>query len=74
MYLTRLLSLGFPRGCVFCFLLSVESVVMADDVTQTLEKMKLTVEEEETITISDEGLKEDLESCELSLIGKFLTC
>ena len=47
---------------------------MADDVTQTLEKMKLTVEEEETITISDEGLKEDLERCELSLIGKFLTC
>jgi len=52
----------------------MESVVMADDVTQTLEKMKLTVEEEETITISDEGRKEDLESCELSLIGKFLTC
>ena len=50
----RLLSLGFPRGCVFLLLLSVESVVMADDVTQTLEKMKLTVEEEET-TISDEG-------------------
>ena len=47
---------------------------MADDVTQTLEKMKLTVEEEETITISDEGRKEDLESCKLSLIGKFLTC
>ena len=69
----RLLSLGFPRGCVFLLLLSVESVVMADDVTQTLEKMKLTVEEEET-TISDEGRKEELESCELSLIGKFLTC
>ena len=73
-YLTRLLSLGFPRGWVFCLLLSVESVVMADDVTRTLEKMKLTVEEEETISISDESRKEDLESCELSLIGKFLTC
>ena len=47
---------------------------MADDVTQFLEKMKLTVEEEETITISDEGRKEEIESCELNLIGKFLAC
>ena len=47
---------------------------MADEITPTLEKMKLTVEEEETITISDEGRKEEIERCELSLIGKFLTC
>ena len=47
---------------------------MADDVSQILEKMKLTLEEEETVTISDEGWKEELESCALSLIGKFLTC
>ena len=47
---------------------------MADEVTQTLEKMKLTVEEAETITISNKGRKEEIESCELSLIGKFLTC
>ena len=47
---------------------------MADDVSQILENMKLTVEEEETITIFDEGWKEELESCALSLIGKFLTC
>jgi len=47
---------------------------MADDVTRILEKMKLTMEEEETVSILDESQKEDLESCELSLIGKFLTC
>ena len=47
---------------------------MADNVSQILEKMTLTLEEEETITISNEGRKEELESCALSLIGKFLTC
>ena len=46
---------------------------MTDDVSQILENMKLTLEEEETITISDEGRKKELESCALSLIGKFLT-
>ena len=40
----------------------------------SLDKMKLTSEEEETIAISDEGRREALESCNLSLIGKFLTC
>ena len=39
-----------------------------------LDKMKLTAEEEEIIAISDEGRKEAIESCHLSLIGKFLTC
>lgn len=39
-----------------------------------LENMKLTAEEEEVIEISDEGRLSDLESCSLSLIGKFLTC
>ena len=47
---------------------------MADEVLKVLEKMKLTSEEEETIAILDEGPKEELESCALSLIGKFLTC
>uniref|UniRef100_A0A7N2M2G2 DUF4283 domain-containing protein n=1 Tax=Quercus lobata TaxID=97700 RepID=A0A7N2M2G2_QUELO len=48
---------------------------MADDVSQILEKMKLTLlDEEETINISEEGQQEELESCALSLIGKFLTC
>ena len=47
---------------------------MADDVINSLENMKLTTEEEEVIAISDEGRKEEIESCSLSLIGKFLTC
>ena len=47
---------------------------MTDDVVDSLKKMKLTSEEEEIITISNEGRLEALESCQLSLIGKFLTC
>ena len=47
---------------------------MADDVINSLENMKLTTKEEDVIAISDEGRKEDVESCALSLIGKFLTC
>lgn len=39
-----------------------------------LESMKLTADEEETITISDEGRRMEIESCTMSLIGKFLTC
>lgn len=39
-----------------------------------LENMRLTLEEEEVITIYDEGRKEEIESCSLSLLGKFLTC
>ena len=47
---------------------------MADEVTNILENMRLTIEEEETIEIPDEGRKEGVENCALSLIGKFLTC
>ena len=47
---------------------------MADDVLNGLEKMKLTANEEEIIEITDEGRMEEIESCNLSLIGKFLTC
>lgn len=47
---------------------------MDEEVVCGLEKMKLTVDEEETIKISDEGRREEIESCSLSLIGKFLTC
>ena len=39
-----------------------------------LKNMKLTVDKEEVIAISDEGQLEAIESCNLSLIGKFLTC
>ena len=51
---------------------------MAEEVINSLENslenMKLTTEEEEVIVISNEGRKEEIESCSLSLIGKFLTC
>ena len=47
---------------------------MVDDVINNLENMKLTSEEEEVIIVSDEGRKDEIESCSLSLIGKFLTC
>ena len=46
---------------------------MADDVINSLENMTLTAEEE-LITVPDEGRKDEIESCSLSLIGKFLTC
>ena len=40
----------------------------------SLENMKLTVEKEETIAISKKGRLPEIESCNLSLIGEFLTC
>ena len=39
-----------------------------------MQNMKLTVDEVEVIAISDEGRLEAIESCNLSFIGKFLTC
>lgn len=47
---------------------------MAEDVSSRLENMRLMTEEEEVITISDEGRKEEIEGCSLSLIGKLITC
>ena len=47
---------------------------MADEVVNSMENMKLTMEEEEVITISDEGRLEAIEDCTLSLMGKLLTC
>ena len=47
---------------------------MAEEVTNILENMRLTTEEEETIEIPDEERREGLENCALSLLGKFLTC
>lgn len=40
----------------------------------SLGNMKLTVEEEETISVPEEARLPEIESCNLSLIGKFLTC
>ena len=47
---------------------------MADEMANSMNKLRLTSDEEEIIAISDEGRLEVLESCNLSLIGKFLTC
>ena len=47
---------------------------MVGKVIDSLENMKLTIEEEEIIAISDEGRLEAIESCTLSLIGKLLMC
>ena len=47
---------------------------MVKDVIDSLENMKLTSEEEEIIALPDKGHKEEIKSCVLSLIGKFLTC
>ena len=47
---------------------------MAEDVIDSLENMKLTIEKEEPIAISKEGRLPEIESCNLSIIGKFMTC
>ena len=47
---------------------------MANEVIHSLVSMKLTTEEEEVISISDEDRQEEIESCSQSLIGKLLTC
>ena len=51
----------------FCFFLDIMDNYVAD----RLEKMKLMIEEEEIIPISDEGRLDAIESCNLSLMGKF---
>lgn len=43
-------SLGLCEGYCFCFITN-----MADEMADSMEKMKLTSEEEEIIEISDEG-------------------
>ena len=47
---------------------------MANEVIHSLGNMKLNIEEEEVIEVSDEGRQEEIESCSQSLLGKFLTC
>ncbi|KAK7819417.1 hypothetical protein CFP56_040401 [Quercus suber] len=47
---------------------------MAKEVIHNMSNMKLTTKEEEVILVSDEGRKEEIESCNQSLVGKFLTC
>ena len=47
---------------------------MADEMANSMDKLKLTSKEEEIIAISDEGRLEAIKSCHLSLIGNFLMC
>ena len=47
---------------------------MANDVANGLGNMKLMSDEVEIIPISNEGRVQAIESCSLSLTGKFLTC
>lgn len=47
---------------------------MTEEVIESLGNMKLTAEEEEVILISEEARLPEKESCNLSLIGKFLAC
>ena len=54
--------------------MSVLSGIMAEEVIESLGNMKLMAEEEEVIMISEEARIPEIESCTLSLIGKFLTC
>ena len=50
------------------------TINMANDVANSMDRMKLTSKDKEIIAISDEGWLEAIESCHLSLIGKFLMC
>ena len=68
------LSLDLSLRVFFFFSFPGLHVNMADEVIDGLGNMKLTSEEEEIIPISDEGRVEAIESCTLSLLGKFLTC
>lgn len=47
---------------------------MANDVIDSLRNMQLTTDEEKLIVVSDEERMEAIDSCDLSLIEKFLTC
>ena len=47
---------------------------MDEDFVDRMTSLKLTVEEEEDIQVSEEGRLDELKACALSLIGKFLTC
>ena len=70
-----LLPLVHSKGLIFLYFFDANPYcIMEDDVINNLENMKLTTDEEEVIFISDKGQEAEIESCSLSLIGKFLTC
>ena len=86
---TSFTSLGFPQGFLFhplsyhknCYRYHylqadhqcLKIANMAEDVINSMVNLKLTSEEEEEIQVSEEGKLEEIDSCVLSLIGKFLT-
>lgn len=47
---------------------------MAEYVINSMVSLKLKSKEEEETQISNEGRMEEIDSCALSLIGKFLMC
>lgn len=58
---TSILSpLGYPKGLLLDFSFFTHTI-MAGDVINSLENMKLTTEEKEVITISNEGQKDHRE-------------
>ena len=64
----------FPFSLSLSSPLIVSWCIMAEGVSEILEKLKLTSKEEEVIDIVDDRRISEIESCVLSLVGKFLTC
>ncbi|KAL0015047.1 hypothetical protein SO802_002116 [Lithocarpus litseifolius] len=52
----------------------LKRAIIAEDVINSIVNLKLTFEEEEAIQVLEEGKSKEIDSCALSLIGKFLTC
>ena len=52
----------------------LKKTTIAKDVINSMVNLKLMFEEEEEIQVSEEGRSEEIDSCVLSLKGKFLTC
>lgn len=49
-------------------------MINSEDMINSLGNMKLTAEEEETIKMLEKARLPEIESCNLSVIGKFVTC
>ena len=56
-------GLPFPFFPLFSYWNIPVTFSMADEVVHSLEKMKLTLDEEEVIVILEEGQKEEIERC-----------
>ena len=70
MHMSFLPSLVHSKGLLFLYFFGANPYcTMEDDAINNLENMKLTTDEENVISISDEGREAEIESCSLSLIG-----